>query len=97
MRRPSRCLLAECARKGRWSAEALVLTVGANPAEVERVLAGGGLECPWCGGVLAGGGDARPRGLRGGRGPGGGRCGCAGGGPAAGGAERRTCSCRCSR
>jgi len=49
--------------------EALVLTVGANPAEVERRLAGGGLECPWCGGVLAGWGHARLRVLRGGQGP----------------------------
>jgi hypothetical protein len=50
-------------------AEALVLTVGANPAGVERLLAGGGLECPRCGGVLAGWGHARPRVLRGGQGP----------------------------
>jgi hypothetical protein len=50
-------------------AEALVLTVGANPAEVERLLAGGEFECPWCGGVLARWGHARPRVLRGGRGP----------------------------
>jgi hypothetical protein len=50
-------------------AEALVLTVGANPAGVERLLAGGGLECPRCGGVLAGWGHARPRVLRGRQGP----------------------------
>jgi hypothetical protein len=50
-------------------AEALVLTVGANPAEVERLLAGGGLECPGCGGVLARWGHARLRVLRGGQGP----------------------------
>lgn len=50
-------------------AEALVLTVGANPAGVERVLSGGGLECPRCGGVLAGWGHARVRVLRGGQGP----------------------------
>jgi len=50
-------------------AEALVLTVGANPAEVERLLAGGEFECPRCGGVLARWGHARPRVLRGGRGP----------------------------
>ena len=50
-------------------AEALVLTVGADPAEVERLLAGGGLECPLCGGVLARWGHARARVLRGGQGP----------------------------
>jgi hypothetical protein len=50
-------------------AEALVLTVGANPDEVERLLAGGEFECPRCGGVLARWGHARPRVLRGGRGP----------------------------
>ncbi len=50
-------------------AEALVLTVGADAAEVERLLAGGGLECPWCGGVLARWGHARARVLRGGQGP----------------------------
>jgi hypothetical protein len=46
-----------------------VLTVGAIPAEVERMLAGGELECPWCGGVLARWGHARARVLRGERGP----------------------------
>jgi hypothetical protein len=46
-----------------------VITVGANPAEVERLLAGGELECPSCGGVLARWGHARARVLRGGRGP----------------------------
>jgi hypothetical protein len=50
-------------------AEALVLTVGVIPAEVERLLAGGGLECPRCGGVLARWGHARPRVLRGRQGP----------------------------
>lgn len=49
-------------------AEALVLTVGSNPVEVERLLGGGLLECPWCGGALARWGHARPRVLRGGRG-----------------------------
>ena len=44
-----------------------MLTVGADEAEVERLLAGGGLECPWCGGVLARWGHARPRVLRGGQ------------------------------
>ncbi|TVZ00186.1 hypothetical protein EAS64_25055 [Trebonia kvetii] len=46
-----------------------MVTVGANPAEVERSLAGGELECPLCGGVLARWGHARPRVLRGGQGP----------------------------
>lgn len=46
-----------------------MLTVGANEAEVERRLAGGDLECPLCGGVLARWGHARPRVLRGVRGP----------------------------
>ena len=46
-----------------------MITVGANPAEVERLLAGGELECPLCGGVLARWGHARVRVLRGGRGP----------------------------
>jgi hypothetical protein len=49
--------------------EALVLTVGVNGAVVEGQLAGGELECPCCGGVLAGWGWARPRVLRGLRGP----------------------------
>jgi hypothetical protein len=49
--------------------EALVLTVGANEAEVEGQLAGGELECPCCGGVLARWGWARTRMLRGERGP----------------------------
>jgi hypothetical protein len=48
--------------------EALVITVGANPAEVERLLAGGELECPLCGGALARWGHARSRVLRGVRG-----------------------------
>jgi len=46
-----------------------VLTVGANAAEVEGELAGGGLGCPCCGGVLARWGWARRRVLRGGSGP----------------------------
>jgi len=45
-----------------------VLTVGADEAEVERKLAGGGFECPCCGGVLARWGWARMRVLRGERG-----------------------------
>jgi hypothetical protein len=45
-----------------------VITVGANQAEVERSLAGGGLECPLCGGVLARWGHARLRVLRSARG-----------------------------
>jgi len=49
--------------------EALVLTVGVDEAEVEGQLAGGGLECPCCGGVLARWGWARVRVLRGGQGP----------------------------
>ena len=48
--------------------EALVLTVGVNAAVVEGQLAGGELECPCCGGVLAGWGWARTRVLRGGDG-----------------------------
>jgi hypothetical protein len=48
--------------------EALVLTVGADAAEVEGRLAGGEFECPCCGGVLARWGWARRRALRGGRG-----------------------------
>jgi hypothetical protein len=45
-----------------------VITVGANEAEVERLLGAGELECPSCGGVLARWGHARPRVLRGGSG-----------------------------
>jgi len=45
-----------------------VLTVGADAVEVERQLAGGELECPGCGGVLARWGWARTQVLRGGRG-----------------------------
>ena len=45
-----------------------MLTVGADAVEVERRLAGGELECPVCGGVLARWGWARRRVLRGGRG-----------------------------
>jgi transposase-like protein len=45
-----------------------VITVGANAAEVERSLAGGELECPLCGGVLARWGHARRRALRSARG-----------------------------
>lgn len=45
-----------------------MITVGANEAEVERLLAGGELECPLCGGVLARWGHARDRALRGVRG-----------------------------
>lgn len=46
-----------------------MITVGANEAEVERLLGGGELECPSCGGILARWGHARPRVLRGGSGP----------------------------
>jgi hypothetical protein len=46
-----------------------VLTVGANGAVVEGGLAGGELECPCCGGPLAGWGWARVRVLRGPGGP----------------------------
>jgi uncharacterized protein DUF6431 len=46
-----------------------VLTVGADAVEVEGRLAGGELECPCCGGALAGWGWARTRVLRGSRGP----------------------------
>ena len=46
-----------------------MLTVGADPVEVERMLAGGELECPSCGGVLVRWGHARPRVLRGSQGP----------------------------
>lgn len=49
--------------------EALVLTVGADAAEVETRLRSGGMECPLCGGVLAPWGWARRRVLRGGSGP----------------------------
>ncbi|MEO3863849.1 DUF6431 domain-containing protein [Acrocarpospora sp. B8E8] len=49
--------------------EALVLTVGADPVVVEGRLAGGELECPCCGGMLARWGWGRVRVLRGGRGP----------------------------
>ena len=45
-----------------------MLTVGADAVEVEGRLAGGELECPGCGGVLARWGWARTRVLRGGRG-----------------------------
>ena len=46
-----------------------MLTVGANAAEVEGQLAGGELECPCCGGVLARWGWAQARVLRGSGGP----------------------------
>ena len=46
-----------------------MLTVGADPVEVEGRLGGGELQCPCCGGVLARWGWARARVLRGGRGP----------------------------
>ena len=46
-----------------------MLTVGAIAAEVEGELVGGELECPCCGGALAGWGWARTRVLRGSRGP----------------------------
>jgi len=42
-----------------------VLTVGADGEDVERRLAGGGLACPPCGGVLARWGRARERLVRG--------------------------------
>lgn len=45
-----------------------MITVGANQAEVERSLAGGELECPLCGGILARWGYARARALRSARG-----------------------------
>lgn len=45
-----------------------MITVEANPAGVERALAGGELECPLCGGVLGPWGHARQRVLRGVRG-----------------------------
>lgn len=45
-----------------------MITVGANEAQVERRLAGGELECPWCGGAPARWGHARERSLRGMRG-----------------------------
>ena len=41
-----------------------VLTVGADPVVVERMLAGGLLACPDCGGVLSGWGYTRLRSLR---------------------------------
>jgi hypothetical protein len=43
----------------------LVLTVEADVASVEQRLRSGGLVCPFCSGVLAGWGFARPRMLRG--------------------------------
>lgn len=42
-----------------------MLTVGVDGVAVERRLAAGGLSCPGCGGVLAGWGYARERGVRG--------------------------------
>src|SRR5947208_103399 len=42
----------------------VVLTVNGDGAVVERQLAGGGLLCPSCGGVLGGWGHARPRRVR---------------------------------
>ena len=41
-----------------------MLTVGNDGAEVERLLAGGRLECPGCGGQLGGWGHARDREIR---------------------------------
>ena len=41
-----------------------MLTVNGDGAVVERQLAGGGLLCPSCGGVLGGWGNARPRRVR---------------------------------
>lgn len=46
-----------------------MVTVGVNAAAVERRLAGGGLSCPGCAGVLAGWGHARERSVRGREGP----------------------------
>lgn len=42
-----------------------MLMVGTDPLEVDRLLAGGGLRCPGCGGELRPWGHARERGVRG--------------------------------
>ena len=47
-----------------------MLTVNGDRDEVERQLAGGELECPACGGVLGGWGNARQRPVRTAEGPG---------------------------
>ena len=56
--------LAVSAREGRDARGGAVLTVGVDRTGVESRLAGGGLECPGCGGVLRPWGWARPRTLR---------------------------------
>jgi hypothetical protein len=61
--------LAELPREGRVAHGGAVLTVGANPVEVEAELVSGGLACPGCGGSLRGWGWARGRSLRGAAGP----------------------------
>src|SRR5215472_9022217 len=62
--RPSRCLLAECAREGRVARGGAVLTVGMDAARVEDRLTEGELTCPRCGGSLRPWGWARTRTLR---------------------------------
>jgi hypothetical protein len=56
--------------EGRWvTLGGVVLTVNGDRDEVERQLAGGELECPACGGVLGGWGNARQRPVRTAEGP----------------------------
>src|SRR6266480_4064965 len=69
IRRPSRLSLGGCIREGRVALGGAVLTVGANPVEVEARLVAGGLGCPACDGSLGPWGWARERLLRGVRGP----------------------------
>ena len=58
-------LLAELPREGRVAHGGAVLTVGADPVEVETGLMSGGLRCPACDGSLSPWGWARVRSLRG--------------------------------
>src|SRR6266566_2831820 len=69
MRRPSRGLLPEPSREGRGALGGAVLTVGADSAAVESMLATGRLSCPDCGGELWPWGWARRRVLRSESGP----------------------------
>ena len=62
-------LFGQTSREGRVAHGGAVLTVGANPVEVEVELVSGGLVCPGCDGSLGPWGWARRRQLRGMTGP----------------------------
>lgn len=61
--------IGQTSREGRVAHGGAVLTVGANPVEVEAGLVSGALLCPACGGSLSPWGWARVRSLRGAAGP----------------------------